>query len=205
MEVLTAFLGGLLASLSPCVYPLIPLTLSFLGAAKSVKPVLIFTTGKVITLLLLGVFAVRAGEALGYTSQLPSVQIAMGLFLCIFGTYSFLDKVPPLFSKLNGIGSNFDGSAFLLGAGSALLVSPCTTPILYSVLVIVATTPSRLYGLTVMFAYAIGFSAILLILGLGLVKKLPKSGTWLKLFHKLSSTALFCLGLYYFYLGFKQL
>jgi cytochrome c biogenesis protein CcdA len=197
IEILTAFGGGLLASLSPCVYPLIPITVSFLGRTNSLKPIYVFTAGKIVTLMILGLMAVQASEALGYVSTLPWVQYTVGTVLLVLGTFSYLERLPAMLGKINIYTDKISGSAFLLGVGSALLVSPCTTPILYSVLMIIATSPSQIYGMSVMLAYSVGFSLLFFLFGIGIVNKLPKLGKYMKYVQKLSSLALIGLGIYY--------
>jgi thiol:disulfide interchange protein DsbD len=94
---------------------------------------------------------------------------------------------------------------FVIGVSSALMASPCTSPILGSVLTTLSAESSeRASGFILMLAYAVGASFIFLVLGLGLakLKSLPRAGRWMNSIHRLSSLLMIVLGGYYLYQGF---
>lgn len=206
----TAFGAGLLATLSPCVYPLIPVTLGYFGTQMETgrrTRVLSFSFGQWLALSLLGVAAVFLGEALGFTSEVWWVKVSFGVLLILFGIVSWFNKLPAVFSRFGGFSGEggFARRFPLLGAavvgfGTALVMSPCTTPLLAAVLTSAATQPSPLRGTVLMSAYAFGFSSVIMIVGLGLLslRNLPRSGRWLGKIHVIASLAILAFGLWQF-------
>jgi cytochrome c biogenesis protein CcdA len=209
------FGAGLLASLSPCVYPLLPITVGFIGTrAKDKKAFAIFSyaSGQIVAFVALGAFTVFAGETLGFSSESKFVNVGVGLILLLAGTISFMGQLPKLPSlpespsalkkflprKKFGLQQGRGGliGAFSLGVGSALVASPCTSPILAGVLATMATSATLSRGLLLMFVYALGFSALFITLGFGLTR-IPKSGSWLGLIQKTSSALLIAGSVYY--------
>lgn len=204
--------AGLLTSLSPCVYPMIPISLGFFGSesGRSKSSVLLFFFGQVLAFTSLGFVAVSFGEVFGFSSQNPFMQLGVGLLLVVFSLFSFFNYVPSFFktvtSKLN---SSQDGNlkknrfvfAFTMGFTATLMASPCTTPVLGTVLVTIATGGEFLSGIFLMFLYALGASSLFLVLGLGLLQmgRLPRSGMWMKKVHKASSVLILLAGAFFLY------
>ena len=233
-----AFGTGLLASLSPCIYPIIPITLGYLGSQTNTHKkwnVLLYAFGQIFTLVALSAFTVSSGETLGFSSESRWVSLCVGLVLILAGIMSWMERLPSFLSRaLDGkflSKSRFTGltGAAVLGSGSVLVASPCTTPILAGILAVIASSgtstgigvanaasagPSQagiasgalsigasnyLWGLTLMFSYALGFSVLFLLLGLGFVnlKRLPRAGSWLRVINRGSAVLLFLAGFYY--------
>lgn len=204
--IFSAFGAGLLSSLSPCIFPVIPITLGFLGINAGEKKVarlrvICFFIGQVIAFTSLGVVAVRFGEIFGFTAETPVFQGIIGGFLILFGLLSFAKWSPTFFSKWNrkhhtlgNGGSNF--GALLVGVSTALMASPCSSPILASILISLSETGSYITGMLAMFAYAVGASSLFLLLGLGL-SKLPKKGHWMKKVHQGAAALMILAGTYY--------
>lgn len=216
----TAFGAGFLASLSPCVYPIIPITLGFLGQnaqsqdkeKKSYKPLFFFFVGHTAVLIALGVVAAKIGESFGFASQDPRVQLLSAALLIGFGIFSLAGKLPKFAQKANnktqGMNVNKYGgflAPFLIGATAALLASPCSTPVLASTLTYLASSGSVLQGILLMSLYSTGFLLLFFLLGLGVIKKskLPKSGKWMSKVHLFTSWLLIGVGIYYGYIGLQ--
>ena len=114
-----------------------------------------------------------------------------------------LPGVMTRFNNRNTLGTNSKFgpilSAFLFGVGSALLMSPCTTPILGGVLALISSSETFAHGAALMTIYAVGFSLLFILMGAGLLslKSIPKSGQWLTRLHKVGTIALIAFGLYY--------
>lgn len=210
------FGAGVLTSLTPCVYPMIPITVGYLGASADGQTnhrakIVAFFLGQVLVFTVLGVVAASLGEILGFSSEMPSVQLVTGAVLMLMGALSLRGRLPDSFSRWNQRGffqttvSHDRGvlvassQALLMGGLSALVASPCTSPVLGGVLASIAQADSILVGTFLMSLYGAGMSSIFLVLGLGLIsaKKLPKSGVWLSRFHAFSGVLLLLGGLYY--------
>lgn len=215
----TAFGAGVLASLSPCVYPLIPLTLGYLGQLSKnkssiFKSITLFIVGHTLVLVGLGLIASRIGESFGFASQDPMVRISIGALLIVLGIFSLSSKLPAFFDKLNLKTQSLPLHKFnsflgpiLLGASTALMASPCSTPILATTLALLATKSGALMGVSLMAVYSIGFLFIFALLGFGIVKasKIPRSGVWMKYVHNLGSLAILAAGIYYGITGWQEL
>lgn len=214
---ITAFGAGLLTSLSPCVYPMLPITLGYLtrqstneeSRARKKIQVVAFFLGQVICFTSLGILAVRLGEIFGFSSQSRHVNLVVGVLLLALALASISSKFQVVLSKLNsfmpqfslGGGSLFSG--FLFGVSSALVASPCTSPVLGGVLGEIATQGNVLAGVLQMIAFSMGMGAIFLSIGLGLInlKSLPKSGKWMGKVKGLTTLMLVFASGYYFYLA----
>jgi thiol:disulfide interchange protein DsbD len=215
LSVLTVFFGGLASTLSPCVYPIIPITVGFLGtqATKNSKaPIILFFLGQVLTYVCLGVLAVKLGEVFGFTAESPAIQKTIGVFLVVFGLAAVTNYTPAFFAKINSK-VNFRTKSknlfipLLVGISSALMASPCSSPILGSVLTTIANKNSIGSGIVLMSVYAFGAAGLFLLLGLGLlkIKQLPKTGNWLTYFHYASGIAILLSGSWFLLRGFDIL
>lgn len=196
-----AFLGGLIASISPCVLALLPVNLSYIGTRKMtsswdvfVKAGL-FVLGVVTTLSLLGLFSSFAGAVMvGY---LGYVQIAVGIViilmgLTLLGVLSL--PLPPTNFSLPIAGSYGVGLTF------ALLSSPCSSPVLIAVMVAAAATGSQIYSTLTMVSYALGYTAVIFFASLfiGLVKQTKVLLKYSERIVHFSSFVLIIAGGYYF-------
>lgn len=218
--VATAFGAGFLASLSPCVYPMLPITLGYLTKQtsdvqssewKKKWQVIAFFLGQVFSFTALGIVAVQVGEIFGFSSQSRSVNIAVGCLLLIMGIFSISERAQELLAKINsflpqsktGKAPTFF-TAFLFGATSAIVASPCTSPVLGGVLSQISSQGEFLTGVIQMLAFSLGMGLIFLILGLGLLntKKIPRAGKWMKSIHRLTTVLLFGAAGYYFWMAF---
>lgn len=208
-SIFSTFFAGFLTSLTPCVYPMIPLSLGYLGSRGSGlrrQTVVSFVFGQVVMFGVMGLVAVQLGEVFGFLSENNSVQIGTGVFLGIFAYYSWKQELPAVFNKLN-FGSQIStekkefslASAFFAGLLSALVASPCSTPVLGGVLVMISNADSLLIGGLLMMVYGLGLSTLFLVLGLGLLKTqtLPRSGVWMKKIHLVSVVLLAASSLYF--------
>ncbi len=172
-DFIVAFLAGVLASLTPCVYPLIPVSAGYLvGNSQSSKSrgfflSLFYVTGVAVTYSFLGMLAVLTGSFFGKFSANPWVSLVSGTVIVIFGLSMFdlfslsfnLRIRPPRTEK----GSYF--SAFLLGLISGLMISPCLSPILGSILAYLATKNNMLYGIFLLACFSYGMGLIFILIG----------------------------------------
>jgi cytochrome c-type biogenesis protein len=208
------FLGGVLTSLNPCIYPMIPVTAaivggSTLGAAQSKMRTFALTMTYVAGLALLysvlGLIAGMTGTLFGSISTNPWLYFAMANLL-VFSALMMFDVIPvPIPQSLlaraanAGTAGRFSG-AFVMGAVSGLVAAPCGAPIMASVLTWVTQTKSGTLGFLYLFSFSLGMCALLVAVGLssGALARLPRSGVWMNWIKK--GFGLLMLGVAEYYL-----
>jgi thiol:disulfide interchange protein DsbD len=183
-----AFGGGVLTSLTPCVYPLIPITVSIFGArqASSRRHAMVlsalYVLGIAITYSALGVGAALTGKAFGSVMQNPFVIGGVALVFAtmaasMFGAFE-LQLPASMQARLQSVGGAGHLGALGMGLVAGVVAAPCTGPVLAAALAFVATKGSVAFGLGIMFAYALGLGLLFFLIGAFSVS-LPKSGPWM--------------------------
>lgn len=207
VDYLVVFLGGVLASFSPCVYPLIPVTIGVIGIDASRSRFAGFTlsaiyvTGIAFVYALLGLIAVLSGSLFGAISAHPLTRVIAGAVFIFFGL--LLWDIFPL--KTLQISTGFSlkkklpWEIFILGLSSGLVISPCTSPILGSILIIVASRKNILYATTLLLTFAYGMGLVLILAGTfsSILLSLSKSAAWTQKIKKLSGLILAGMGAYF--------
>lgn len=207
---LAVFLSGILLSFTPCVFPMIPITLSVIGARGEKSPLkgftlsLVYVFGMALTYAVLGLVAASTGALFGSLFQSPifvfsMVTLFVVLALGMFGLYEL--QVPSsLAVRMQGVGGGggFVG-IFLMGIVAGLVASPCVGPVLVGLLVYIAQTGNGLLGFTLLFTLALGIGVIFLALGTfsGLLTALPGAGTWMEAVKQFFGYMLLGVALYY--------
>lgn len=188
---LLAFMAGLLASLTPCVYPLIPITIGVFGAgnAKTKREgfllSLVYVAGIAVTYTLLGVTAAVAGSVFGSALQNPWVLFGIASLFIVLGLSSmgwFEIRVPgPLQTKLSQTGGAGFVGAFLMGLVAGVVAAPCVGPIVAGILVYVAQQQDIAMGAILLLSFSLGMGQLFLLLGTfsSLISKIPTGGGWL--------------------------
>lgn len=211
LKFLFAFLLGILMSLTPCIYPMIPITVGILQsqASKSVlKNFLLssmYTLGLATTFATMGLMAASSGEAFGHLLANPLFVIAIVITLCYFAfsLFGFYNLYIPRFlqNKNSMIPSGSYLSIFTFGIISGSVASPCLSPGLALILTMVATLANKLLGFLLLFAFGIGVSTPLLIIGTfsSSLSVLPRAGMWMLEVQKIFGFML--LGMCFYYLG----
>jgi len=183
------FLAGILTSLTPCVYPLIPITVGIFGArqaehrSRSVALSGTYVAGIAAMYSVLGVAAALSGRAFGSVLSSPAVVVVLAIFLAalagsLFGAFE-IALPSSLQQKLSGVkGTGFAG-AFGMGLVAGIIAAPCTGPVLAGVLAYVATQRSALLGFWMLFTYAVGMGLLFFVLGATSLR-LPRSGPWME-------------------------
>ncbi len=212
---LVAFIGGLFSVFTPCVLPLIPITLAVLGAGKEVsrsqacRRSFLYVLGIIVTYTGLAVFAALTGKAFG--STVLSNPIILGLFAVFFivmafsllGLYDF--QLPSSLNlKLNNVGGNSNIGALFMGLVAGFIAIPCTGPVLATLLGIAAAGGNIIFGITLLATYAVGFGIPFFIIGIGLVKA-PKSGGYMNLIKSLLGIIILVLAFYILSIVLPQL
>jgi len=182
------FLGGLLTALTPCVYPLIPITVGIFGASKGVKrsrAVLLtssYVVGMGVVFAILGVVAAKTGAAFGQLLGHPAVAVGLAVFLLVLAASMFgafeIALPQGLAQRLNAVGGVGPLGALLMGSVAGFLAAPCTGPVLTGLLTFVATTRNTALGAALLFVYALGIGVPFFLIGVFAVR-LPKSGAWM--------------------------
>ncbi len=207
---LAVFLSGILLSFTPCVFPMIPITLSVIGARGEKSPLkgfmlsLVYVFGMALTYAVLGLVAASTGALFGSLFQSPvfvfsMVTIFVVLALGMFGLYEL--QIPSSIAvRLQGVGGGggFVG-IFLMGIVAGLVASPCVGPVLVGLLVYIAQTGNGLLGFTLLFTLAFGIGVIFLALGTfsGLLTAMPGAGTWMEAVKQFFGYMLLGVALYY--------
>jgi len=203
---LAALVGGLLVSLTPCVYPMIAVTVSVFGAreAKSrfqgIGLSAAFVLGIIAMFVPLGLVAGLTGGVFGAVLQSKWVILAISaLFLAMaasmFGAFEFTlpSSITNKLATVGGIG--FKG-AFVLGLACGIIAAPCTGPVLTGILTWIAKTQSAALGAGAMASFALGLGAPFFLVGAFAVQ-LPKSGRWMVHVKSLLGIVLVVVALYF--------
>lgn len=185
------FLGGLALNLTPCVYPLIPITIGFFGGqsegktSKLVGMGLLFVVGMAVTYSVIGVITALTGSVFGALLQNPIVIILIALIfvvlsLSMFGVYEF--KLPDSWvAKAGGAKGGMYG-AFFMGLTMGIVAAPCIGPFVLGLVTYTAAKADPFFGFLLFFVLAVGLGTPYLFLAIfsGKIKKLPRAGEWME-------------------------
>ena len=189
------FLGGVLTSLTPCVYPMIPITAAIVGGQahgpsggrwRTVLLTMTYVAGLAGVYSALGVFAGLTGTLFGSVSTNPWLYFAMANVLILAGL-GMLDVIPvrlpaSMMQRAANMGTagRFSG-AFAMGAMSGLVAAPCSAPVMAAVLTWVTVTHSAGLGFLYLLTFSIGMCTLLIVVGLssGTLARLPRAGAWM--------------------------
>lgn len=209
MRLLFAFFLGLLMSLTPCIYPMVPITVGILQSQGS--PSLLrnfflssaYALGLATTFACLGFIAATSGSAFGHLMGNPLFVIAIVLVLAYFAfsLFGFYPLYIPRFLQQKQSFSNKGSflSIFLFGLASGSVASPCLSPGLALVLTMVATIANKTLGFLLLFLFGLGVSFPLLIIGTFSTSLtfLPRAGMWMLEIQKIFGFMLLGMCLYY--------
>lgn len=223
-----AYLGGVLSSLTPCVYPMIPITVSVVGGVGGTRRAwhevwvrgLVYVSGMAVIYSFLGVLAGITGKVFGTLTNTSGWYLSLGTVMTL-AALMMLDVIQfdPLvwwetIKRKLGFGRKGHVhptaaekkeltllGAFTLGASSGFIAAPCTTPVLTSILAYIAKTQSIGLGLMLMLAFSAGLGTLLLIIAgfAGALQILPRSGNWMKAIKTLSGILLLAFADYLLY------
>jgi thiol:disulfide interchange protein DsbD len=194
LSLLIVFLFGMGASFTPCVYPMIPITMAIIGAkgGGKVRGFLLsvaLVLGMAVTYTTLGIAAARLGAAAGAWAQQPAFLIPVSLLfaafaLSLFGAFE-IALPPSLAMRLQGDGSRKGfGGAFLMGLVLGPLSAPCVGPVIGSVLVDIAQKGQVFLGGVKLFVFSLGMGVLFMAVGT-FSAALPRSGEWLTRFKQI--------------------
>jgi thiol:disulfide interchange protein DsbD len=205
------FLGGLALNLTPCVYPMIPITISFFGSRKNDRASIIllraiaYVVGISVTYSLLGITAALTGKILGSTLQSPLILVGISIFLIIlslsmFGVYDI--QAPAwLLNRISGATTQGLLGAFGMGLVFGVVAAPCVDPFSIGLLTYVATQANPWLGFFMFFTLSLGLGFPYIWLGFfsTSIQKLPRSGLWMVWVRKVFGLIL--LGMPFYFLN----
>lgn len=212
LAVATLFGAGVLTSLTPCVYPMIPITAGVIAGSSGLAPsrgrtfalTLAYVSGLALLYALLGLLAGLSGQLFGTVASNPWARFAIGNLLLVFGL-GMLDVIPfaapqRLVAWASGLGGGSVPAVFLLGATSGIVAAPCGAPAFAAVLTWVATTQSATLGFAYLFVFSLGMTALLVVVGLfsGTLASLPRSGRWMVWIKRAGGLLMLAMAEYYF-------
>ncbi len=210
------FLAGLLMNLTPCVYPMIPITLNVLSQFGNVSPTdstkrlrnrrilpFAYVAGMILTYTAMGLVAGLTGTIFGsilqnvwFTSFVALIMFMLGLSMLGFFNFtavqSFATRIP--------LATRYPVAGVLtMGAVSGLVSAPCTGPVLSTILLLIGQTKDAMLGVSLMLFFALGFGAPYVVLGLFTQKmnRLPKAGIVMNSVKFVFAALMFALALFY--------
>ncbi|MES2304014.1 MAG: cytochrome c biogenesis protein CcdA [Gemmatimonadota bacterium] len=206
------FAAGLATSLTPCVYPMVPITAGILGGsgavgrsrARTAVVTMVYVLGLATVYATLGLVAGLSGTLFGTISSNPWAYFTFGNLL-ILAALAMLDVLPVnaptrLLSWASRIGSDSLGAVFLMGATSGLVAAPCGAPAFAAVLTWVAASQSAVLGFVYLFVFSLGMTAVLVVVGLsaGSLGALPRAGAWMIWIKRIAALVMLAMAEYYF-------
>ena len=213
------FGAGVITSLTPCVYPMIPITAAIVGGQSSVsgqqgdavvsrwRPLalsLVYVLGLATVYAGLGLLAGLTGTMFGTVSANPWAFFTMANLLLI-AALAMLDVLPvrvPASIMQRAANAGTGGrtaGAFIMGAASGLVAAPCSAPVMAAVLTWVSTTHSAGLGFLYLFVFSLGMCTLLVVVGLsaGTLSRLPRASAWMLTVKKLFAFVMLAMAEYY--------
>lgn len=209
------FIAGVLTSLAPCIYPMIPITAAIVGGSsvgdaprarsRTVFLTFAYVLGLALAYASVGLFAGLTGTLFGSVSTNPWAYFVIANLL-IIAALAMLEVIPvrmPAWLHTRAATAGKGGSlygVFVMGAASGLVAAPCSAPVMAAVLTWVTATKSGVLGFIYLFVFSLGMCTLLVLVGLfsGTLARLPKAGTWMVWIKRLF--ALIMLGVAEYYL-----
>jgi cytochrome c-type biogenesis protein len=212
LTLVTMFGAGLATSLTPCVYPMIPITAGLIGGTGAGRAsrrevatrTALYVTGLALVYATLGLVAGMTGALFGGVSSSPWALLVTGNLL-LLAALAMLDVIPvrlpgPVAAWAGSVGGGTRRGVFLMGAASGLVAAPCGAPAFAAALTWVATEGNPVWGFLYLFVFSLGMTALLAAVGLssGLSARLPRSSAWTLWIKRMAGGILLLMAEYYF-------
>ncbi len=218
VAVVVAFAAGVVTSFTPCAYPMIPITVTYMASAgvgrrrRVVALSAIYVAGLSFVYAALGVIAALLGKTFGAFTRNPWIYGGFGVLVILLGL-AMLDlfsiPVPRFVTRMQGAGAQRGGyvGALLLGVAAGFIAAPCTAPVTGALLTLVAIRQEVVWGGFLLLVYGLGLSLLFFVLGVsaGLLSGLPKPGPWMKLVKTVLAVAILLVGLWFLYAAVTML
>ncbi len=207
-----AFLAGILTSFTPCSISSVPLIISYVSGTskddtkKAFLLSLIFAVGSAITFTSLGIIATLAGTLIGNSSSIWYIFLGILMLLMALQTWELYEIIPSSYLLSKNTKKGYLG-ALIAGILAGVFSSPCSTPVLITLLAVVAKQGNLFYGVLLLLLYSIGHGILAVICGtsIGFVNKLKsdeKYNTISKILKFVIGFIMSLIGFYMFYLAF---
>jgi thiol:disulfide interchange protein DsbD len=204
---LLVLLGGLALNLTPCVYPLIGVTVAYFGnqggtTRRVATLAIIYVLGIALMFSAVGVAVALSGGLFGAALENPWVLGTIALMLVVLAMSSFgifTIQAPQFMMRWAGVARPGYLGAFAMGLGMGVVAAPCIGPIVLGLLLIVERSGSALFGFALFFTLAVGMGApyVGLAIAAGSIRRLPRSGEWLRWTEELFGFVLIGLAIYF--------
>ncbi len=204
---LATFGAGVMTSLTPCVYPMIPIVVGIFGGrgkdvsrGRAILLATLYVVGMGLTFALLGTLFALIGGSAGALLANPAVIIPIVILYLVLATSMFgafeLQLPSALQQKLSGVSGDGVGGAFAMGLVGGFTAAPCTGPFLIGILGFVTKTGSVAVGSTLLFTYAIGIGVLFWGLAAFTIA-MPKSGAWMEWMKSIGGVALVAAAIHF--------
>jgi thiol:disulfide interchange protein DsbD len=213
---LVVFAAGVLTSFTPCVYPMIPVTVTYIGGAsagkrsRAVSLSAVYVLGLALIYAALGIVTALLGKTFGSVTRTWWIYGGVTLLIVLFGL-AMLDvfsiPVPGFAGRVQSKGTQKGGfvGALLMGVAAGFVAAPCTAPVLGILLIYVAQTGASgnvgdvMWGGTLLLVFALGLGLLLMLLGIfsGLLSSLPKAGVWMNRIKVVFGVGMLIIGAYF--------
>jgi thiol:disulfide interchange protein DsbD len=207
VTILAVALLGVGLNLTPCVYPLISVTIAYFGQQargrkQTAMLAVLYVAGIAVSFSALGVAASLSGGFFGAALQKPIVVLSIAGLMLILAASSFgVFQLQPPASVMRWVGTTGGGAAgaLFMGLTMGIVAAPCVGPIVLGLLVFVGSRQDMLLGFLLFFALAVGMGApyVFLAMAAGSIKSLPRSGEWLIWTERLFGCVLVSLAAYF--------
>ncbi|MCB4791524.1 MAG: sulfite exporter TauE/SafE family protein [Elusimicrobia bacterium] len=206
---IAVYFAGVITSLTPCVYPIIPIVIGCMGSFSGsvgarIRGAVFYVVGLALVYTALGMIAALTGKMFGSLTTNPYVYLGFGIMVLALGG----NMMDWYYIPLPGLGGSTAVNdkpsfftPFFMGVSSGLVASPCTAPVLGGLLLLVATKKAIISGGLLLFMFSLGMSTLLLVLGFScsFLAFLPKSGNWMVKIKKALALLLIAGGIYFIF------
>lgn len=209
------FLAGVASSFTPCIYPLIPVTIGIIGSKESESNLrgflltMSYVIGIAMTYAALGLIAALTGSLFGSLSSNPWILFGIAALIMALAL-NMLDVFQINFGRLSlGGGTQKKRGLFTnfaYGLTFGLVASPCTAPPLAAILTWVGSTRNLVMGPLFLFAFALGMGSILVLLGTfsSFLLRMPRSGMWMIVIKKSMGYMMILMACYFVFQAGRQ-
>jgi len=209
---LLALLAGVLTSLTPCSLSSVPLVIGYVGGTgnsdtkRAFWLSLTFAAGSAVTFTILGTIASLLGKLMGTSSSWWYLLLGVLMVLMALQTWEIYNFIPSTYLMAKNTRRGYIG-AFIAGILGGVFSSPCATPVLITLLAVVAEKGSLLWGSVLLLLYSVGHSGLVIVAGtsIGFVKNMTSNnqyGTFSMVLRIVMGSVILLIAFYMFYLGF---